>query len=185
MTLRPLFDRAALHSAVERVGKEISRDHPNGLLLVGVLKGSVLFLADLARAVDVPVSVDFLSVSRFAPDSGRVRIVKDLDADITGLETVLVEDIVDTGLTSTFLVRHLEGRGARSVRLCTLLDRVQRRIVPIDVHYRGFEIDADFVLGYGLDFEERYRNLDRIVVGDVRALTDDPDHHVPELYDVP
>ena len=164
------------------MGKEISTDYPDGVLLVAVLKGSVVFLADLVRAIPTPVEVDFLAISRFAPDTGRVRIIKDLDGEVTDLDVVLVEDIVDTGLGSTFLRRHVEALGPRSVRICTLLDRIHRRIVPIEVHYRGFEIDDEFVLGYGLDFEERYRNLDRIVVGDIKALADDANHHVVDLY---
>lgn len=178
-----LFGPDVIRAAVQRIGAEIGRDHPDGLLMVAVLKGSVMFLADLVRAITVPVAVDFLAISRFAPDTGRVRIVKDLDDDVAGLEIVLVEDIVDTGLTATFLLRHLEALGPRQVKVCTLLDRVHRRIVPVDVHYRGFELDDEFVLGYGLDFSERYRNLNRIVVGDVRALREDADHHVAELFD--
>lgn len=178
-----LFSAEAIRDAVRRVGAEISRDHPDGVLMVSVLKGSVMFLADLVRAVDVPVEVDFLAISRFAPDSGRVRIVKDLDLDVAGLDVVVVEDIVDTGLTLTFLLGHLRALGPRSLRVCTLLDRVRRRIVPVGIDYQGFEIDDEFVLGYGLDFEEYYRNLDRIVAGDLRALRDHPDHHVAELYE--
>lgn len=150
--------------------------------MVSVLKGSVMFLADLVRAVDVPVEVDFLSISHFAADSGRVRIVKDLDLDVAGLDVVLVEDIVDTGLTSTFLLGHLRALAPRRLRMCTLLDRVRRRIVPVEVEYQGFEIDDEFVLGYGLDFDQCYRNLDRIVVGDLQRLRDDPAHHFPELF---
>ncbi|MBI2168170.1 MAG: hypoxanthine phosphoribosyltransferase [Actinobacteria bacterium] len=177
-----LFDQGQIESAVVRVGSEISRDHPEGVLLVAVLKGSVMFLADLVRAVDVPVTVDFLAISRFAPDSGRVRIVKDLEGDIAGLDVVLVEDIVDTGLTATFLLGHLRALTPKRVRVCTLLDRARRRIVPVDVDYRGFELEDDFVLGYGLDFQERYRNLDRIITVDPRPLADDPDLHVGELF---
>lgn len=185
MPLERVADAGSLHAAVERMGAEISRDHPGGVVAVGVLKGSVMFLADLVRAVDAPVAVDFIAISRYAPDSGRVRIVMDLEDDVQGRDVLLVEDIVDTGLTSTFLIRHLEAMGARQVRVCTMLDRVRRRIVPVDVHYRGFEIDDEFVLGYGLDFEECYRNLDLIVAGDLRALQGDPRVHVPELYAAP
>lgn len=182
MTAAELIGEDEIRAAVARIGSEISRDHPDGVLLVAVLKGSVVFLADLVRAVTVPVAVDFLSISRFAPDTGRVRIVKDLDEDAAGQDVVLVEDIVDTGLTSTFLLRHLEALALRRVRVCTLLDRAARRIVPVEIDYAGFEVDDEFVLGYGLDFAERYRNVGRIVVGDVRALRDDPDHHVADLF---
>lgn len=167
---------------MERLGGEISRDHEGGVLLVAVLKGSVIFLADLVRAVTVPVGIDFIAISRYAPDSGRVRIVKDLDEDIAGREVVLVEDIIDTGLSLTYLLRYLWERSPHSLRVCTMLDRVRRRIVPVEIDYRGFELDDEFVLGYGLDFAERYRNLDRIVVGDVRGLDVDPDLHVAELF---
>lgn len=182
MPVRELFGTGQITEAVQRLGTEISRDHPEGVVLVGVLKGSVIFLADLVRAVTVPVAVDFLSVSRFAPDSGRIRILKDLDEDAAGQHVVLVEDIVDTGLSSTYLLRQLEARDPASLRLCTLLDRTRRRIVPVPIDYRGFELEDAFVLGYGLDCEERYRNLDRIVVGDLRGLQDDPDLHVDDLY---
>lgn len=177
-----LFSAEAIDAAVARIAAEISADHPGGALLVAVLKGSVMFLADLVRLMSVPVTVDFLAISRYAPDSGRVRIVKDLDGDVGGLDLVLVEDIVDTGLTSAFLLRHLESLGPGSVSICTLLDRVRRRIVPIDVRYRGFEIDDEFVLGYGMDFEERYRNLARVMAGDLGGLQGDPDLHVADWY---
>lgn len=182
MPVRELFGAGQIADAVERLGDEISFDHPDGVVLVGVLKGAVTFLADLVRAVTVPVAVDFLSVSRFAPDSGRIRILKDLDEDVAGKHLVLVEDIVDTGLSSTYLLRQLEARDPTSLRLCTLLDRTRRRIVPVTIDYHGFELEDAFVLGYGLDFEERYRNLDRIVVGDLRGLQEDPDFHVDELF---
>jgi len=177
-----LFSADAINTATTRIAAEISSDYPEGVLLVAVLKGSVMFLADLVRAMPGPVSVDFLAISRYAPDSGRVRIVKDLDGDAGGRDIVLVEDIVDTGLTSTFLLRHLASLGPASVALCTLLDRVHRRIVPVDVKYRGFEIDDEFVLGYGLDFAERYRNLRHVMAGDLRGLQTDPDRHVADWY---
>lgn len=182
MPVRELFGGGEIAEAVQRLGDEISGEHREGVVLVGVLKGAVTFLADLVRAVTVPVAVDFLSVSRFAPDSGRIRILKDLDDDIEGKPVILVEDIIDTGLSSTYLVRQLGERNPSSLRVCTLLDRTRRRIVPIDIHYRGFELEDAFVLGYGLDFAERYRNLGRIVVGDLHGLQEDPDLHVEELY---
>lgn len=182
MPVREVLTADDIQAAVERMGMEISRDYPGGVLLVAVLKGSVMLLADLVRTIPTPVEVDFLAISRFAPDSGRVRIVKDIDEDVSDRDVILVEDIVDTGLASTFLRRHVAQLGPRDVRICTLLDRVERRIVPIGIHYRGFEITDEFLLGYGLDYEELYRNLRRIVAGDIRALRDDPVHHVPELY---
>jgi hypoxanthine phosphoribosyltransferase len=128
------------------------------------------------------VEVDFLSISSYAPGTGRVRIVKDLETDIYGRDVVLVEDIVDTGLTLTYLLGQLGRRAPRSLEVCTLLDKRQRRIVPTPVRYVGFEIGDEFALGYGMDFAERYRNLDHVVAGDIRALLEDPDAHVRDLY---
>ena len=123
-----------------------------------------------------------MSITHYAPDSGRVRIIKDLDIDISGRDVVLVEDIVDTGLTLTYLLGELERRGPRSVAACALLDKTVRRIVPTPVDYVGFEIEDHFVLGYGLDFEQRYRNLDRVIAGDLTTLRADPDAYVKDLY---
>ena len=116
---------------MRRLGREIARDHPDGVVLVGVLKGALIFLADLARAIpDIDVTIDFISISRFAPDSGRVKILHDLDTDISGRDVVLVEDIVDTGLTLAYLVGQLAARGPRRLSTCAMLDRPLRRIVP-------------------------------------------------------
>ena len=165
-----------------RVAAEISDAHDDGVVLVAVLKGSVPFLADIVRALTVVPVVDFMAISAYAPDTGRVRIVKDLDLDVFGRAVVLVEDIVDTGLTLHFLLDELGRRRPRSLQVCTLLDRTSRRIIPAPVTYRGFEIGNEFVLGYGLDYAQRYRNLDRVVVGDLAVLRDDPDAYVPALY---
>jgi hypoxanthine phosphoribosyltransferase len=129
----------------------------------------------------VPV-VDFLAISSYAAGTGRVRIVKDLDVDVYGRDVVLVEDIVDTGLTLTYLLGELGRRQPRSLEVCVLLDKAVRRIVPTPIRFRGFEIADDFVLGYGLDYAERYRNVDGVVVGDLEALRGDPDAHVAELF---
>jgi len=152
------------------------------VVLVAVLKGSVPFLADMVRALTVSPLIDFMAISAYAPDSGRVRIVKDLEVDVYGRDVVLVEDIVDTGLTLTYLLGQLRGRDARSVEACALLDKSARRIVPTPVRFRGFEIGDEFVLGYGLDFAGRYRNLNRVVAGDLGVLRSDPDAYVAELY---
>lgn len=165
-----------------RVGADLSANHEDGVVLVSVLKGSVPFLADLVRALTIVPVVDFMAISSYAPHSGRVRIVKDLELDIFGRDVVLVEDIVDTGLTLNFLLNELGGREPKSLEVCTLLDRTSRRIIPTPIRYRGFEIGDEFVLGYGLDFEQRYRNLDRVVVGDVGVLREDPDAYVDSLY---
>ena len=151
-------------------------------MLAAVLKGSVPFLSDLVRSMTVVPVIDFMAISAYAPETGRVRMVKDLEIDISGRDVVLVEDIVDTGLTLHYLLDELGRRGPRSLEACTLLDRTSRRIIPTPVRYRGFEIGDEFVLGYGLDFAQRYRNLDRVVVGDVAVLQADPDAYVAALY---
>jgi hypoxanthine phosphoribosyltransferase len=171
-----------LRAGVRRLADEISERYPDGVVLVAVLKGSLLFAADLARRLRVPVSLDFLAISRYAPDSGRVRIVKDLDLDITGRRVLLVEDIVDTGLTLGFLLGELRRREPASLEVCALLDKRARRILPTAMAFVGFEVPDVFVLGYGLDFAGRYRNLDLIVAGDLDTLTADPDAYVSQLY---
>ena len=151
-------------------------------MLVAVLKGSIPFLADLVRRLTIVPVVDFMAISAYAPQTGRVRIVKDLDMDISGHDVVLVEDIIDTGLTLHYLLAELGRRNPRSLEACTLLDRTSRRIIPTPVRYRGFEIGDEFVLGYGLDFSQRYRNLDRVVLADLAVLRDDPDAYVRSLW---
>jgi hypoxanthine phosphoribosyltransferase len=177
-----LISAAELAAAAERVAAEISAVHADGVVLVAVLKGSLPFLSDLVRRLTVVPEIDFMAISAYAPASGRVRIVKDLDTDISGRHVVLVEDIVDTGLTLHYLVAELGRRQPRSLEACTLLDRTSRRIIPTPVRYRGFEVGDEFVVGYGLDYEQRYRNLDRVVVADPAVLRDDPDAYVPSLY---
>jgi hypoxanthine phosphoribosyltransferase len=179
---RELIGTGQLRAAVARLAAELSAAYPGGVLLVGVLKGSVLFLADLIRAMTVPVEVDFLAISAYAPGTGRVRIVKDLGADIHARDVVLVEDIVDTGLTVTYIIGELRRREPTSVEVCTLLDKSVRRIVPVELRFVGFQIEDDFVLGYGMDYAERYRNLDRVVAGDLNALRADPGVHVEALF---
>jgi hypoxanthine phosphoribosyltransferase len=174
--------RAELEDGVRRLAGELSAAYPGGLVLVAVLKGSVLFLADLVRHLTVPVVIDFMAISSYAPDSGRVRIVKDLEVDVFDQDVVLVEDIVDTGLTLTYLLGQLQARKPRSLQACALLDKAVRRIVPTPLRFRGFEIGDEFVLGYGLDYAGRYRNLDRVVAGDLSDLRADPDAYVQELY---
>jgi hypoxanthine phosphoribosyltransferase len=149
---------------------------------VAVLKGSVPFLADMIRCMTIAPLVDFMAISPYAPDTGRVRIVKDTDIDLYGREVVLVEDIVDTGLTLTYLLGELRGRDAASVEACALLDKTARRIVPTPVRFVGFEIADEFVVGYGVDYAGRYRNLDRVLAGDLDVLRADPDAYVQELY---
>ena len=152
------------------------------MVLVAVLKDSAHFLPDMVRRLTIVPVIDFMAISAYAPDTGRVRIVKDLDLDIAGRAVVLVEDIVDTGLTLHYLLAQLGRREPKSLEACALLDRTPRRIIPTPVRYRGFEIGDEFVLGYGLDFAERYRNLDRVVVGDPELLREDPDAYVASLH---
>jgi hypoxanthine phosphoribosyltransferase len=169
-TLRQLIGPAPLRAAVRRLGGELDEAYPEGVLLVGVLKGSVCFLADLVRTLTIDVSVDFLAISAYAEGTGRVRLVKDLDNDIWGRDVVLVEDIVDTGLTATYVLGELRRRGPRSVEVCTLLDKSVRRLVPVPLRFVGFAIGDEFVVGYGMDFAERYRNLDSIMAADLDDL---------------
>lgn len=178
-----VLDEGALRARVEALAHEIATDHPDGVVLVGVLKGALIFLGDLVRQISVDVSVDFLAISRYAPDSGRVRILKDLDLDVTDRDVVIVEDLVDTGLTLAYLVQHISERGARRIDTCALLDRSDRRIVPMPVRYVGLEVPGDaYVLGYGLHLGDRYRNLPFIVRADPEALRADPDAYLG-LYD--
>jgi hypoxanthine phosphoribosyltransferase len=178
-----LLDEATIAAHVQRLGGEIARDHPDGLVLVGVLKGALIFYADLVRAIrDVPVVVDFISISRFAPDSGRVRILHDLETDITGRDVVLVEDIVDTGLTLAYLSNQLSARGPRRLDTCTLLDRSARRIVPQEVRYRGVELRDEYVLGYGLHVRDLYRNVPYVITADRQVLVTRPDAYVAGVY---
>ena len=171
-----------LRAGVARLGAELSQAYGDGVVLVAVLKGSVPFLSDLVRAMTIDPWVDFLAISSYAPDTGRVRIVKDLDIDVAGRDVVLVEDIVDTGLTLTYVLGELARRGPRSLEVCALLDKVSRRIVPTPVRFVGFTVEDDFLLGYGLDFAERYRNVDLVAAGDLEALRADPDAHVEEFF---
>jgi hypoxanthine phosphoribosyltransferase len=180
--LRTLITASELQAGVSRLGAELSEAYSDGVVLVAVLKGSVPFIADVVRAMTIVPFVDFMAISAYAPDTGRVRIVKDLDLDIHGRDVVLVEDIVDTGLTLTYLRGQLGRRGPRSVEACALLDKAARRIVPTPMRFTGFEIGDEFVLGYGLDYAERYRNLDRVVAGDLEVLRRDPDAYVSELF---
>ncbi|MCI3948302.1 MAG: hpt [Acidimicrobiales bacterium] len=165
-----------------RLGRELSATHDDGVVLVGVLKGSVPFLADLARALTIAPVVDFLAVSPYAEGTGRVRIVKDLDLDVTGRAVVLVEDVVDTGLTTTYLLGELRRRGARSVDVCALVDKVRRRVVPVPLRWVGFAVEEDYVVGYGLGHAERYRNLPLVAAADLAALRADPDVLLEQLY---
>ncbi|MBI2703956.1 MAG: hypoxanthine phosphoribosyltransferase [Actinobacteria bacterium] len=179
---RILITRGELRRELRRLAEELSASYPDGVVLISVLKGSLIFLSDLVRLMTTPVSIEFLAISSYEPDSGRVRIVKDLDSDISGRDVVLVEDIIDTGLTVGFLLGELRRRQPASLEVCTLLDKAARRILPLPIAFVGFEVPDVFVLGYGLDFAGRYRNLDLIAAGEMAALTTDPDVYVRQLY---
>jgi hypoxanthine phosphoribosyltransferase len=151
-----------LRRRVRELGAEISRDYAGRTpVLVSVLKGSFIFLADLARAITVPINLDFMAITRYGDGKrgGAVRIEKDLDLAITGRDVLFVEDIVDTGLTLGYLVRTLQAREPASLAVCTLLDRRLRRLARLPIRYTGFEVPDRFLVGYGLDQRERYRNL--------------------------
>lgn len=181
-SLRTLLDEDDIAARVRDLGARIAADHPDGVVLVGVLKGALIFLADLVRAITSDVTVDFIAISRYAPDSGRVRILHDVSTNLEGRDVVIVEDLVDTGLTLAYLLEHLRAREPRSIDVCALLDRPVRRIVPLEVRYVGAEIADVFVLGYGLHQADLYRNLPRVVEADRHVARDVPDAYVAALY---
>src|SRR5580692_8209116 len=161
-----LFTEEQVNTRIKEVAAEISAKFAGReIKLVAVLKGSVFFLTALARAIEIPVKIDFLAISSFGRDTpGMVRIAKDLDDPIQDEDVLLVEDIVDTGLTTRYLLQTLAGRAPRSIAICTLLDRTVRRIVPVPIDFRCFEIPDRFVVGCGLDYKQLYRNLGYIAV---------------------
>lgn len=167
---------------VNDIGATIARDYAGrSPLLVAVLKGSVVFLADLVRAIDLPVQVDFMSISSYGEGgrSGVVRILKDLSASIENEDVILVEDIIDTGLTVTYLLATLRARQPHSLEVCALLDKSVRRIIEVPLKYKGFDIPDEFVVGYGLDYQGRYRNLRSIIgVKDMETFAAGPDEVV-------
>jgi hypoxanthine phosphoribosyltransferase len=158
-----LISEEQIKARIEELGREISREYEGkDPLFVGVLKGSFVFMADLIRHVTVSCSLDFMAVSSYGNKSvstGAVRINKDLSEDIEGRHVIVVEDILDSGLTLSYLTHYLQNRSPASVTVLTLLDKPSRRVTPVEVRYRGFEIPDAFVVGYGLDYAERYRNL--------------------------
>lgn len=157
-----------VHLKIQEIARDISREYRGKrLILVCILKGAVVFLADLMRNLSIPVTIDFISVSSYgyaARSSGKVRLIKDLDLDIAGEHVLLVEDIIDTGITLKFLLQLLESRGPASLKVCTLLDKVERREVSLTPDYTGFVIPDHFVVGYGLDYGESYRYLPDICI---------------------
>ena len=160
-----LITKEALASRIRELGKEITRDFKDDetpLVVVSLLKGSIIFMADLVWEIKLPLTMDFMQVSSYGDDfesSREVKIIKDLEDGVKGKNVLVVEDIVDSGLTLKKVLKMLGGRGAKEVALCTLLDKKSRREVEIDIQYVGFEIPNEFVLGYGLDFKQEYRNI--------------------------
>ncbi len=161
-----LVSREDLKARVAELGREISRDYEGrDLVIVGVLKGAILFIADLVRHLDVPCEIDFMAVSSYGSEtdsSGVVRILKDLDSSITGRDVLIVEDIIDSGLTLHYLLKNLNARNPRTLEVCSLLTKPDRRRVDLPIRYLGFEIENRFAIGYGLDVGQRYRNLDYV-----------------------
>lgn len=160
---RVVYSEAQIRARVLDLGREISRDY-SGLnpLVVGVLKGVMFFMSDLLRAIDVPVRVDFMAISRYVAacgGNGAVRLTKDLEEPVTDQHVLFVEDVIDTGLTLSYLLRNLRARGPASLEVCTLFDKPQHRLANIPLRYRGFDLPDRFVVGYGLDYKESYRHL--------------------------
>ena len=163
-----LIPHAQIQARVAELGAQISADYSGkDLTVIGILKGSVLFMADLLRAISMPLAIDFMAVTSYGASttsSGNVRILKDLDSSITGRHLLIVEDIIDSGLTMQYLLNNLASRGAASLRVCTLLDKPERRLTDVRADYTGFAVPNEFVVGYGLDYNQMYRNLPDIGV---------------------
>lgn len=161
--VKEMITEDAVNKRIRELGERISEDYAGQQIrLICVLKGGSFFMCELAKRISVPVSIDFMSVSSYGGDtksSGVVRIVKDLDESITGKDVLVVEDIIDSGRTLSYLMAMLRDRGPKSLKLCTLLDKPDRRVIDVKVDYTGFEIPDEFVVGYGLDYDQLYRNL--------------------------
>lgn len=158
-----LISEEEIAAKVKELGAQIAKDYADkNPLIVSVLRGSFVFMADLVRAIDAPCTVDFMSVSSYGSgttSSGEVKITKDFDVSIEGRHLIIVEDILDSGRTLSYLMKTLKARGAASIALCTFLDKPDRRVVPVEVAYKGFTVPDAFIVGYGLDYDQRYRNL--------------------------
>ena len=167
-TLRVLIPSEKIQARIKELGEQISRDYPEGRLhMIAILKGAAFFLADLTRAMKRDVYIDFMGISSYGKgksSSGEVKVTKDLDISLEGAEVLIVEDIVDSGITLNYLMHVLDQRRPHSIRIAALLDKPERRLRPVHVSYVGFQIPDQFVVGYGLDYDEKYRNLDDICV---------------------
>lgn len=181
-SLRVLLDEEQIDAVVRRLAAELSERHDDGVVLAAVLRGSVPFLSDLVRRMTVRSVIDFLAITSYEPNSGRVRFLKDLDVDVTDRDVVVIEDIVDTGQTTAFIVGEIERRSPRSVSVCALVDRPARRKVPVQLDHVGIEIPDEYVIGYGLDHDGRYRNARVLAAADPEVLAGDADAYVSELY---
>ena len=162
-----LLPAGKIHERIRELGRQIDTDYPDGVFLVGILKGACFFLADLARAISRPVRLDFIGISSYGKgktSSGQVKLTRDLDSSIEGADVLIVEDIVDSGVTLSYLTNVLTQRRPRSLRIAALLDKPERRLRPVEVAYVGFEIPDEFVVGYGLDYAEHYRNLPDVCI---------------------
>lgn len=172
-----LFSEQEISERVSELAREIAKDYKRrNLLLVSILKGGVIFLSDLVKRIDLPLSIDFMSISTYGingTSTGVVRITKDLDESIEGKDVLIVEDIIDTGLTISYLLRNLRSRYPKSLEICTLLDRDVRRIADIDIKYSGFKIGEKYIVGYGLDYKQKYRNLQSIYELKLDMITKD------------
>jgi len=166
--LRVLISSEQIHARIQELGAQIDREHAGEpVYLIAILKGAFIFLADLARAMKTPARIEFIGISSYGKgktSSGEVRLTKDLDVSIEGQHVILVEDIVDTGITLTYLIKLMSQRKPKSLKIATLLDKPERRQRPVEVQYVGFRIPDEFVVGYGLDYAEDYRNLKDVCV---------------------
>ena len=167
-TIRILIPEDKVDERIAQLGEQISQDYAGKQVhLIGILKGSIFFICELAKRITVPVTMDFMSVSSYGAgtkSSGVVKLIKDLDEPINGKDVLIVEDIIDSGRTLNYLLKNLSSRQPNSIRLCTMLDKPERREVDVEVDYQGFRIPDEFVIGYGLDYDQRYRNLPYIGV---------------------
>jgi hypoxanthine phosphoribosyltransferase len=167
-SLRVLISAEQIQTRIQEMGAQIDRDYPTGpVYLITILKGACFFLADLARAMKTPARLEFVGISSYGKGkmtSGEVKLTKDLDVSVEGFDVIVVEDIVDSGVTLSYLMKVFAQRKPKSLRIATLLDKPERRLRPVDVHYVGFKIPDEFVVGYGLDYAEDYRNLKDVCV---------------------
>ncbi|MCE5172392.1 hypoxanthine phosphoribosyltransferase [Paenibacillus profundus] len=172
-----VFSEEQIQARVQELGEQLSRDYEGKCpLVICVLKGAFIFMADLVKRISVPLELDFMAVSSYGAStksSGVVRIIKDLDVPVDGRDVLIVEDIIDTGLTLSYLIEVLQGRKANSIRVVTLFDKPARRTVDMEANYKGFVLPDEFIVGYGLDFAERYRNLPYIGVLKPEIYTDE------------